>query len=353
MRLVAIGADDPRALHAALREAAPFEDFALHLAIGVILAACQQQRGVGVEEARAGQGIGHQWTRAGMAGRAGSHTGCGGLAWRPFPRRDAARIARSEAPGAAGAVAERHLQPEIRHLRQRAGARPGDMPGATAVAGFAADRDLGPARVVAVPSRLIAAHQPGRMAGRAHEIPPLVAPGPVQRIAGAGQRIRHQVKPALPAFRGRAAIPGPGQRLPPAIGEQHQILLQGIEAEGLGDGELGLGAVRAIGPHDEAVAVAAEDGAAAPLRHAASVEGAEHAGRRRCLHCAGVVAGLPLGVLCGVAGGAGGGADEAGARRLSRRRGEAGGQEQGQQHGKPRCRHRDQQAAQRDPERPS
>ena len=58
MRLVAIRADHAGALHPALREAAPFEDLALDLAIRMVFAARQKQRRMGVQEALPGQRIG-------------------------------------------------------------------------------------------------------------------------------------------------------------------------------------------------------------------------------------------------------------------------------------------------------
>jgi hypothetical protein len=179
VRVVAIGADHAGALHATLREGSPFEDLALDLAIGVVFAAHQQQRRVGVEEARAGQRVGHDRACAGMAWGAGLDLRRRRLAGRAVPVGDAARVARHEAPGAAGGIAQRHRQPTMRDIGARPRLCPGHVRGTSAVAGFAADADLGPGGVVAVACRVIAALQPGRMAGRAHEVPILVAAGPV------------------------------------------------------------------------------------------------------------------------------------------------------------------------------
>ena len=100
VRVVAIGADHAGALHAALAEAAPFEDLAEDLAVGVVEAGVEQGRRVGVEETRTGQRVGGDRAGAGVAG--GADLGLRlGLPRRTFPMGDAARVVLGETPGAA------------------------------------------------------------------------------------------------------------------------------------------------------------------------------------------------------------------------------------------------------------
>ena len=67
------------------------------------------------------------------------------------------------------------------------------------------------------------------------------------------------MEPALPAL-GLAGprVPGEAERLEPAAGKRHEVLLEGLDAEGVGDLELAGLAVRTVGPNEE-LAVATEE----------------------------------------------------------------------------------------------
>ena len=106
MRVVAIGADHAGALHAALREGAPLNYFALNLTSGVIFALLEQHGCMGVQKALAWQRVRDQRARSGMAGCAGFDLSGSGLPRRPIPMRDATRIILGEAPGATGRIAK-------------------------------------------------------------------------------------------------------------------------------------------------------------------------------------------------------------------------------------------------------
>src|SRR5262249_59896808 len=66
--------------------------------------------------------------------------------------------------------------------RPRAG--PGDVPLAGAVTGLTAHVDLGPRGCIAVGARVVALPQVGRVARRAHRVPALIPPRPVEDVAG-------------------------------------------------------------------------------------------------------------------------------------------------------------------------
>ena len=104
--------------------------------------------------------------------------------------------------------------------------RPGDVGRAGAVAGFAGDVDLRPGRGIGVFLRVVVLAQLGRMALGALEIPGLIDPCPVQRIAGLELLVGIEMEPALAALVLRPAVPGDAERLHPAVGKGDQVLLQ-------------------------------------------------------------------------------------------------------------------------------
>ncbi|MNR19277.1 hypothetical protein D3C85_1360600 [compost metagenome] len=120
------------------------------------------------------------------------------------------------------------------------------------MAGFAAHADLGPAGGEAVACRIVVLAQVGGVAIRAHEVPVLCRAGPAQRIAVADLLLRVEMEPALPALIRRSAVPSDGQCLQAPVRKLHQILLQGFDAEGVADAELGQLAVGAVGKDEEA-----------------------------------------------------------------------------------------------------
>ena len=81
----------------------------------------------------------------------------------------------------------------------------------------------------------IALLQVRRVALRAHEVPVLDRPGPVQRVVGRHALVRIEVEPALPAVRLRARVPGDARAPGSGRRELDQVLLQRIDAEDVGD----------------------------------------------------------------------------------------------------------------------
>jgi hypothetical protein len=92
------------------------------------------------------------------------------------------------------------------------------------------------------------------------------------------------VIPALAAGCGRAAVPGDAERLQPAVGKFDQVLLQRIDAEGVGDAIVVQRAVGAVGADEEVVAAAEEGRGDAGVAECRIGEVAEHRRRRRRLH---------------------------------------------------------------------
>ena len=97
------------------------------------------------------------------------------------------------------------------------------------------------------------------MALGAHEIPVLQQTGPVQDVARVDLLAGIEMEPPLPSLGTRAGIPGDREGLVAAFRKGHQVLLQRVDAEGVGDGELGQAAIRSVGPDPE-TAVPAEEG---------------------------------------------------------------------------------------------
>ena len=95
--------------------------------------------------------------------------------------------------------------------------------------------DIGPGGRIGVAAEVIVLLQIGRVALGALVVPGLVAPGPMQRIAGLELLAGVELEPALAALVFRAAIPGDAERLIASPGKGDQILLQRIYPEGVGD----------------------------------------------------------------------------------------------------------------------
>src|SRR5512132_512467 len=197
--------------------------------------------------------------------------------------------------------------------------RPGDVDRAGAVAGLAGDVDLRPGRGIGVFLRVVVLAQLRRVALGAHEIPGLINPCPVQRIAGLELLIGIQMEPALAALVLRPAVPGDAERLHPPVREGDQVLLQRVDAEGVADLEVGELAVRPVGVDEELAVPLDETRGDVAVRERRAVEGAENRLVRRFLHGEVVVRAAPGRRLGLVTARAGGDADEA--RRRGGRRG--------------------------------
>ena len=133
--------------------------------------------------------------------------------------------------------------------------------------GLASDRDLVPARVESVLAGVVALGDLARMAVRAHEVPVLRTPGPVQFIAEVELLVRVLAEPALAACGFRAGVPGDCKRLQATAGQLHQVLLQRLESEGVLHFEVRELAVGSVGAH-VVLAVAPEEA----RRHAVEAE---------------------------------------------------------------------------------
>src|SRR5262249_34148205 len=164
------------------------------------------------------------------------------------------------------------------------GARPGDVSGALAMAGLAADADLGPGAGEAIIRRVVILARAGRVALRTHEIPVLVQLGPMQDVIVLDLLGRIEMEPALSALLLRAGVPGDRERLQPSVREFDEILLQWIDPQGvfhLERGELG---VRPVGLDEEFPALAEEAGMYAVIIKARAGEIAQHRCLGRVLH---------------------------------------------------------------------
>src|SRR5208282_1608759 len=100
------------------------------------------------------------------------------------------------------------------------------MQGAGSMAAFARYVDFGVARLVGAADGIVISAQICRMASRAFEVPVLLQPSPVQRVAGLNRLVRVEMKPSLPAVRFRPRIPGYGQSLEPPTWKLQKILLE-------------------------------------------------------------------------------------------------------------------------------
>ena len=153
---VAVAAGHAGLVHAALAVGAVFEDFVLLLAVGKVELGAQGVGQVVVEEGGAGGGVLDQPGAPGVAAGALVHLLVGGA--------EPAVGGEGGCRGAAGGA--------------------GGVGLAGAVAGLAAHVVGGPARAVGVAGVVVALAVGGGVAFTAHQVPVLVAAGPVERRAG-------------------------------------------------------------------------------------------------------------------------------------------------------------------------
>src|SRR5262249_5286312 len=164
------------------------------------------------------------------------------------------------------------------------GARPGDVSGALAMAGLAADADLGPGAGEAIIRRVVILAHAGRVALRAHEIPVLVQLGPMQDVIVLDLLVRIEMEPALSALLLRAGVPGDRERLKPSVREFDQILLQRIDGEGVFRLERCELAVGAVGLDEIFPGLAKEAGLHPVMTETCIVEIAEYRCVGRMIH---------------------------------------------------------------------
>src|SRR6516165_8282132 len=254
VRLVTIAAGDTGSEHPALLERAVIVDLVLHLAIGVIEPACEGRDQMRVRKPPPRNPVLGELAATGMAKPAGldllaqqrRREVAGGVSrLRVAPPDDIAPFVEANDEALLWVVVFAEGPPAL------LGARPGDVSGALAMAGLAADADLGPGAGEAVIRRVVILAHAGRVALRAHEIPVLVELGPMQHVVVLDLLVRMEMEPPLSALFLTAAIPGDRQRLQPTVREFDVILLQRVDAEGVLHFERGQLAVRPVGFHEE------------------------------------------------------------------------------------------------------
>ena len=184
---------------------------------------------------------------------------------------------------------------ETRGVRAGSGMRmrPGDVSGAGTMTGLARHIHVGPGGCVGVGRQVVVLLQVGGVAVGAHVVPGLVAPGPVQPIAGGQPLVGIEMEPALAALLLRAAVPRDAERLKAPAWHGNQVLLQRIDAERIGDLVIMQRAVGAVRAHHELVACARERGDDAEVIELRIGKIAKDRGRRGSLHRLGVVGLLP------------------------------------------------------------
>ena len=196
--------------------------------------------------------------RTGRKGRSGSPPG---RSWsRSSLRREwqgAHRFTRSRSASPEVLHGER----EVLHRQPGHGRRlgPFHVQGARPMAGLAAHGDLAPGGLVGVLLRVVALADPGGVALRAHHIPVLGGPGPVEPVRRGDDLVGVQ---RVPAF--LLDVPGDGEGLQPPPGKGDQVLLEREPPEGVGHLELAGLAVGAFGAH-EVLPVFSEEPRGLPL----------------------------------------------------------------------------------------
>ncbi len=186
-------------------------------------------------------------------------------------------------------------QPHPRVIGAASGRRlgPGDMTRAGAMARLARHVHIRPAGRIGVGGEVVVLLQIGRVAIGALVIPGLVRPGPVQSIAGRQFSVGIEVEPALAAILFLPAVPGDAERLAAPARKRDQVLLQRVDAEGVGDRILVQRAVRGHGPHQEFVGVTGKGRRDAEMLALGASKIAEHGCLCDPLHRQSVVRALP------------------------------------------------------------
>ena len=292
VRVVAVRAGDARVKHAALQERAVFVDLAVDLPVGVIEARLEQRRQIGVEEGLARHRVLGDDLAAGMARGAGIDLGRSQLLGAPGNPGLRVHLPMTVI-GRLQPIGQAHPVRIVSWLSLLARLGPGDVAGTGAVARLAGNVDIGPARRVGIGGEVVVLLQIGRVAIGALVIPGLVAPGPVQRVAGFEFLIGVEMEPALAALVFRPAVPGDPERLQPSARHRDQVLLQRIDPERVGDWIFMQSAVGAVGADHELVAVAEEGGCDPEMLQLRASEITKHGCRGGGLHRQRVVRTLP------------------------------------------------------------
>ena len=297
VRLVAVAAGDAGRKHPALLERAVVVDLVAHLPVGVIVPARERRDHVRVGKPPAWNPV----LGESGASRVAEAAGLDLLAQQR--RREVARRiarARTDRPGDVAPLGEPDQQPHVRvfALAERPPALlracPADVSRTLSMTCLAAHADFRKARGKAIVGRIVILAHAGRMTLRAHEVPVLIEPGPVQDVVVLDLLVRIEMEPALAAFVLGPAVPGDRQRLQPAVGEFDEILLQRVDTERVLDLEGGELAVRPVGLDEKLSVLAEEARTHAVIVEARVVEIAEHRLVGRVLHREVVLRGAPL-----------------------------------------------------------
>ena len=218
--VVAVGAAHAVRVHLALREGVPLEVLVQDLPVGVEGPRGEQRRaGSASSSSPPGAPWSANWARREWQGAHSATSSPAGEprgAWPPAPAFSTGRAPHGRLVG------------------------PGHVARARPVAGLAAHHDLRPGGLVRVVLRVVALADRRGVAVGAHGVPALARARPVEPVAGRGGGPGVHVEPAL-----RLRVPGGGERLQPAAGEGHEVLLQRRDAEGVGHLVV---AHRAVGP---------------------------------------------------------------------------------------------------------
>ena len=273
-------------MHAALQERAVFVDLAVDLPVGVIKTGFEQRRQVAVEEGLTRpRALGDHFASR-VTGRTGLELGRRQLLGAPGDAGLRVHLPMAFV-GRLQPIRQAHpCSVRARRVGAACGLRlgPGDVPRARTVARLAGHVEVGPGGCIGVGGEVEVLLQIGGVAIGALVIPGLVAPGPVQWVAGLELLARVELEPAPTALIFRAAVPGNAERLIAPPGKGDQVLLQRIDPEGVGDLVVVESAVGARGIDRELVARAREGGDRAEMLEPRIGEVAQHDGFRRPLH---------------------------------------------------------------------
>ena len=245
VRLVTIAAGHARMRHPALQEGSVVVDLAALLAIGKVHRRLERSRLVEVEQRRAGLVAVGDLRPPRVALRARVDLTCG-RARSAAHRPECVGIDRPRDVAAFGEMDREAVAGASGVGRSRGGARRLDVFRSRPVAGLTRDIDLTPCGLEAIGRRVVVLAQIGRVAIRAHEVPVLLAPCPVQLVAVPDVLAGIEMQPALTAGGPLAGIPRDRQRLHAAARLFDQVLLQRVDAERVLDLEVGKCAVGAI-----------------------------------------------------------------------------------------------------------
>lgn len=171
------------------------------------------------------------------------------------------------------------------------------MFGRRTMAGFATDPGLGPGGVVTLVFEVVVLRHAGVVTNDATTIRVLEMAGPVKGMFRIDLLVGLQVIPALSALVGGATIPGHIQCLQMTATDIDQVLLQGIVAKGVLDGEgAGLAACTG-GRHLEGFTLPVELRFDVMKLYPDIVEVTQHGVLVGRLHCLVVVRLLPVGIF--------------------------------------------------------